>query len=672
VYNNFAAFILSFIMERHVNNIQDQLFMMKKLSEISENFLQYDGSSPIDYQKITDDLVELSKAKYAAFNLYDLAQPYFHTVALSGEVNVINKANAFLGFDISEKKWPFNEATMNKLRQKTTNRYSDLIDFAGDVLPLFVSKGLQSLFHISEIILVKIVVNQEMIGDFILLMEKGTEYSAESIIEIYSRQVGMLVIRKRTHDALVDSEEKYRLITDRVSDVIAVINLSLNKTTYVSPSIFQQRGYTVEEAMNQTIESSLTPESWAQTKQLIESEVAQFIANPSINTFFVSEVQQVHKDGHLLWIEISARYQFNKNNEIEMLIVSRNIDERKKAELEQTYFSLHDHLTNLYNRRYFETELVRLDVKRNLPIGIIMADVNGLKLINDSFGHDIGDQLLIKAGSVIKSQLREDEIFARVGGDEFAILLTNTNEDTIKKIIKRICEAMPKEKVANIPLSISFGYDLKKKDSQVMVDVLKKAEDNMYRSKLYETRFDREKTVDFILESLFEKSPRERAHAQNVRRLCEMMGKELGFDQTHINKIGKAAYYHDIGKIGMDESILNKANRLTDKELFTVRKHPESGWRIINSVSSLSDLSEFIMTHHEWVNGAGYPRGLKEDMIPLEAKVIAIADAYDVMTNPSSYKIPLNELEAKAELKKYSGIQFDPTLVDLFITKVIH
>ena len=769
---------------------------MQKLSEISEYFLQLPLENDIDYQKISDDLLELTNAKYAVFNIYDKTHSNLKTLSISKDNDIVMRINKALNVDISRLLWNYDPEVIAKQDKQISTRFIDLAELVGTRLPELLVKELQSEYKLGEVIVVKIVVNEEMIGDFVIIMEKGTPYEVETLVEYYSRQVGMSILQKRNHKSLIEnqsinkeiitsisdgiliidkhrtvtyqsancervfgwkasdligkqyknfiyeddiemmreqfysimkndvkvtmfecrikdkdgsfrivditatnefdnpsingilvtfhdiserkaienelkvSEEKYRLITENISDVIAVINLSLNKTTFVSPSIYQQRGYTVEEAMVQSIEDSLVPTSRELVQKLILEHTQIFLNNPQTPHELRTEVQQYHKDGHLIWVEILSRYQMNKDNEIEMLVVSRNIDERKKAEVLRTYFSLHDHLTGLYNRRFFEEELVRLDVERSLPMSIIMGDVNGLKLINDSFGHEIGDELLIKVAIVIKSQLREDEIFARLGGDEFAILLPHTDHATSKAIIHRIQEAIKKEKVANISLSISFGYDIKEKTTDIIVDVIKKAEDNMYRSKLCENRSSKGQTVDIIMEALFEKSPREKDHALRVRDLCEKFANALNFTEDRVQQIKKAAYVHDIGKIGIDADILNKSGKLNDKEMFMIRKHPEAGWRILNSVMAYTELSEFIMMHHEWVNGSGYPRGLKGDTIPLESRLLAIVDAYDVMTNPTSYKTPLSIQDAKSELNKYSGSQFDPFLVKMFIEKI--
>ncbi|MGB7595654.1 MAG: HD domain-containing phosphohydrolase, partial [Erysipelotrichaceae bacterium] len=477
--------------------------------------------------------------------------------------------------------------------------------------------------------------------------------------------------RKDAEKALKQSEEKYRLLTENILDVISVINLKDHRTTYVSPSVYHLRGFTVEEAMNETIEDMMTPESSAVVNSTIEMNIAEFIDHPDTDRHYITEAQEYCKDGSLIWVELSTRYRYNADRDIELLIVTRDITERKKVEQERIYLSFYDHLTGLYNRRFFEVELKRLDTERNLPFSIIMGDVNGLKFINDSFGHTEGDELLRKTAMILKGFSRQDDIIARLGGDEFAILLPSTGALETEAIIHRINELISKEKVSNMNLSISFGYDVKTKKEEDIQDIVKNAEDNMYRIKLYENKSLRSKTIDIVMNALVEKSDRELMHSKRVSSLCEKIAIALGYKTEHVNQMRIAGLVHDIGKIGIDERILNKSGKLDDKEWKAIVNHPEAGWRILNSANEFSELSEFILTHHESWDGNGYPRGLSGEKIPVEARIIAVADAYDAMTSQRSYREAIGEDAAVREIKRCCGTQFDPTIAKVFVEKVL-
>ena len=353
------------------------------------------------------------------------------------------------------------------------------------------------------------------------------------------------------------------------------------------------------------------------------------------------------------------------------LVTFMDITNRKKAENELLYLSYHDHLTGLYNRRYFEQELKNFDTPENLPLSIIMFDVNGLKLVNDSFGHDLGDVLLKKSAEAIKKACREDDIAARIGGDEFVVLLPKTAASEALQISNYIKELASNEKVANMELSISYGYDTKKTDNQSIIEIIANAENHMYRHKLYERSSIRSKITDLIMNTLFEKSGREAAHSNRVSIICQSISSKLNMGKDAVNKMKIAGLIHDIGKIGVDERILNKLGSLTAEERGHIERHPEIGWRLLSSTDEFSELAKYVLSHHENWDGTGYPNGLKGETIPLEARIISVADTYDAMTSERSYRKKMSRDEAVKELIRCSGTQFDPMVVDVFINEVL-
>jgi len=301
-----------------------------------------------------------------------------------------------------------------------------------------------------------------------------------------------------------------------------------------------------------------------------------------------------------------------------------------------------------------------------------MADVNGLKLTNDAFGHNSGDTLLLRFASILAAECRAHDIVARIGGDEFVILLPKTDERQAAVVIERLNTAIAKERIENLVLSASLGFAVKKDAAVNMNDVYKSAEDMMYRNKLSESSSVRSKTIDLILHSLFEKNDREMQHSQRVGNLCEKIARAMNFSKDDISQMNIAGMMHDIGKIGISEETLNKTEVLLPSEMTEIKRHSEIGYRILGSVSEFSKIADYVLEHHEKPDGTGYPKGLKDDEISVQAKIIALADSYDAMTSSRTYRKVLSGKEAVSELKRCSGTQFDPDIAKVFVVKVLN
>ena len=352
--------------------------------------------------------------------------------------------------------------------------------------------------------------------------------------------------------------------------------------------------------------------------------------------------------------------------------ILRDITDRKQKQNEIEYLSYHDSLTGLYNRRYFENILVEFNKENYVPVSIIMADINGLKLINDSFGHTAGDSLLKKSSDIFLSECPKNAVACRLGGDEFVIMLPNTDNAEAELLIQRIRMEAAKEKIGPIEISISFGCQTKQNQDQDINKVLANAENDMYQHKLYESLSTRSQTIDVIMNALFEKSKRESSHSKRVSALCATIATEMQLGKDTVNQIKMAGLIHDIGKIGISETILNKPGPLNENEWEEMKKHPEASWRILNSVKEFTELADFVLEHHEKWDGSGYPRGLQGEKISLQARIIALADAYDAMTSKRSYRKGLTKEEAITEIKNNAGTQFDPALCRIFVEQVLH
>ncbi len=349
----------------------------------------------------------------------------------------------------------------------------------------------------------------------------------------------------------------------------------------------------------------------------------------------------------------------------------QDITGRKKKEEQILYLSYHDQLTGLYNRRFYEEELKRLDTKRNLPLTVIMVDVDFLKSINDKFGHAIGDKVLKKVAEILKNGCRSDDIIARIGGDEFVILLPKTDISKTKQIIERIQRLSDEEKIEDVNISISFGSKTKNIEFENIKEIFKFAEDQMYKYKRSKILKVENSEVNQIMQSLYKNNTREHLHSIRVSKLCEAIAAGMNFDFADIAQIKIAGLMHDIGKVEINREILNKPEKLNKNERDIIKKHPESGYRILNSVPEFSEVASYVLQHHERWDGKGYPKGLRGEEILQIARIIAVADSYDAMTTDRIYEDALNDKEAIEELQRCSGTQFDPYIIEIFIEKVL-
>ncbi|MFA9465062.1 MAG: HD domain-containing phosphohydrolase [Velocimicrobium sp.] len=406
-------------------------------------------------------------------------------------------------------------------------------------------------------------------------------------------------------------------------------------------------------------------------KDVIPKEIAETGMQKIEDAFFYGTLQsfdyELEIEGQREVFELRIIQCF----EDKVMAIVRGITDEHKHLKQIEYLSYHDQVTRLYNRRFYEEELKHLDVLEFLPFCVIIADINGLKLVNDSFGHNAGDLLLGKFAQVLQSTCPKTDRIARIGGDEFAVLLPNTTEKQVEKIVQSIMENCEKENVNAITLSVSLGWGIKLDRDEELMDILKSAEDMMYKKKLLEAPSRRGKTIELIINTLHEKNPREEQHSHRVAELCEKLAIELKLPDHEKGELRSAGLLHDIGKIAIPEELLNKPGKLTREEYGNICRHPEIGYRILCSAHDMSDIAEFVFAHHERWDGKGYPRGLKEEEIPVVSRMIAIADAYDAMTSARSYRFSFSEEEAAMEILKNAGVQFDPELAHRFVYDVL-
>ncbi|MGM0421014.1 MAG: HD domain-containing phosphohydrolase [Bacillota bacterium] len=768
--------------------------LLKQIVDYSERFMQM-STEDIDYQEITDNLLQLSGAKYAVFNLFDKDGEHFTTKAISGNNKHTEKALSMLGLKLRGRKWPPDPERSAKIKARRINKLPSLIELVDDTFSKKLIKLINKRFALGEVVIISITKDDKMLGDFTIIMDEEDEFNRDDIVKIYTRHLGILITRKQLSDKLKASEERYRTMFD-AAPIGIMLEDEEGKILEMNEAHIQNSGYSKSDLVGRSVldtlalpehrelardniqrvlagedlvfdikskrnndeyfythikETSITLPDGSkgllsmqvditdrvkmeaelrENKDLLEKLTAQVpgavyqfqlfpdgsikfpYALGGIHEFHeidprklemdASEIfSRIHPDDYVhvaksikesaanltiwheeyrvvlpekgvRWLEGIARPEQKTGGSVLWHGYLRDVTERIERQNEIKYLLYRDSLTDLYNRRFFEEEMIRLDTQRQLPLSLIMADINGLKIINDSFGHARGDELLVKTAEILKEVVREEDILARWAGDEFALLLPKTDQLEAQKVLDRIKAKCSATENDELPISIGIGMATKIDPDQSLSTVLKEADDEMYQNKLLENKSTKSRIVRGLLNTLGAKSDETEEHAMRMAKLAYALGKKLGLSNSELNRLSLLASLHDIGKTSISEDVLVKSGKLTPEEWEMIKEHPERGYRIASASDEFSSIAEDILSHHERWDGKGYPRGLKGEDIPYLARIIAIVDAYDVMTSGRPYQAGIDEEEALAEIRVCAGSQFDPVLAQEFVELLNH
>ena len=376
---------------------------------------------------------------------------------------------------------------------------------------------------------------------------------------------------------------------------------------------------------------------------------------------------QLNSNGKIEYYEA----RFSPNGDDEVLAICRNITERTLMESQLKHLSLHDALTGLYNRTFFEEEMRRLEKQRDGVAGLLICDVDGLKIINDSLGHNAGDAILKDVADILRLVFRAGDVIARIGGDEFVVLLNTNSTRIFENACRRIKHQITAYNAKNpMPISLSVGFALSRQSPPDMNLLFKEADNNMYREKLHQKLSARSAIVQGLIKALEARDFITEGHGDRLQALAELFARKLGIPERSLPDLRLFAHFHDIGKVGIPDNILFKPDALDAEEWKIMKQHCEIGHRIAMSTPDLAPIANWILKHQEWWNGKGYPLGLKGEAIPLECRLLSITDAFDAMTNDRPYRKAMPVQAALAELRRCAGSQFDPALVDQFVTMV--
>jgi len=399
-----------------------------------------------------------------------------------------------------------------------------------------------------------------------------------------------------------------------------------------------------------------------------------------INSAFQA-IEKLFQTGEIQTLEFSS-YRSDKKEFLEarlalcgddkVLAVVRDISERKISEDNLYNMSIHDAQTGLYNRNYFELTLDEYSNKDTTGVGIVISDIDDLKLVNDTLGHPVGDDYLKIVANILCECFSQDDIVARIGGDEFAVLIQHTTTEELSVIALKVAELLgninSEERI--IPVCISLGYVVGNGQQKDISELLKMADNLMYREKLHDRQRKKSNIIDILTKMLGVRDFILEGHGDRMQQLCGNLAEAIGMSRNEIEDMRLFAQFHDIGKVGIPDKILFKLGRLTEEEKNEMQLHAEIGYRISLSSTKLSHISDWILSHHEWWDGRGYPFQLMGEDIPLQSRILSIVDAFDAMTNNRPYRNSLSKEEALAEMIKFKGIQFDPKLVDKFVALV--
>jgi diguanylate cyclase (GGDEF)-like protein/PAS domain S-box-containing protein len=595
---------------------------------------------------------------------------------------------------LAQLNLPGNQPVIFRLDNELIGGYQYLKDVKGEPALLIeitqprdiYKAGLQTVTHIAAVIafwglifglLVLVFMENSLLSR---LMRLNREVAAIGKLEDFSARVSqsghdeisqladsvnfMMGELEESHARLLENDLRLRRINDHMLDIVSQVNAA-GMLQYASPSFTRVLGYDTEVLLNSSFLRLIHEDDQGHFSSMM-SDVIRSLKPAAV------ELRLKNVRGDYLWMEMMMNPIINEMEVSGAVLAGRDITVRKQAQDRIRYISYHDSLTGLYNRTYFEQEMMALKRSEGIPMALFVCDLDGLKIINDTLGHRSGDWLLQRTAQLLKGCCGPDDIIARIGGDEFALLMHNCNRIGVEYIYQLIKERVEQHNASNpeIPMAISIGYAIRYDPNFSMASLFQEADNNMYREKLHSKQSGHSGLVATLMQALQERDFVTGGHVDRMDELVRDMGEILGLTSNQINDLCLLARFHDIGKVGIPDAILFKPGPLTADEYEQMQQHTEIGYRIARAATDLQPIADWILKHHEWWNGAGYPLGLKGDEIPLECRILAIVDAFDAIISVRPYRAARSVAEALQELELNAGIQFDPFLVEIFVQMI--
>lgn len=466
--------------------------------------------------------------------------------------------------------------------------------------------------------------------------------------------------------ALLLSEEKFRIIADFAHDWEEWL-AGDGTYEYISPSCERISGYSPEEFYRRPglLFEIVVPEDKKEFKDYLQTSLSQAgTLHPEI------EFRIRCKNQEQRWIASTSQAVATEDGRwLGCRTSHRDITKRKEAEEQLLLLSFHDSLTGLYNRNYYEQELLRLQDGRHLPLGLIIYDIDGLKMINDTLGHQCGDELIKHAAKILKDIFRDGDMIARTGGDEFVVLLPDCDPCIFHSAARRIKANMPLpggNSLSSCPISLSIGAALATEAPLNLQGLYKKADDLMYQDKQAHRSTFRTRVFRFM-EHMYHNYKKNVSATQKMVLDYALLVGGATLTRPQLKHLELLARYYDIGNIGVAATIFTNPGRLSEDEQKQMHLHCEIGSRIANFFPELTPISHNILIHHQHWDGKGYPPSDGQQPLPLINAILSVVVAYCSMITECPYRVRLTPLEAQAELHRCRGSEFNPDVVDLLI-----
>lgn len=536
---------------------------------------------------------------------------------------------------------------------------------------VFINENFKEVFEIDKLIDTNLdyiisIVGSFDVGYFENLIVLDASYNKLVLPIDDNTKLGVFI--KNTNLDFMNDINMFQLLIDSIPEIIFYKDNDLRYTiaNKQCKEFFKQRG--IDNIIGKTDADFQNEEELVEICKKSDKKVLE-----SRQTIYIDEkIPMTENDKYLIFQTIKTPIIDEYGNIYGLIGSARDNTKQKKLEEKLKTLSYRDSLTKLYNRTYFYEKIEEIVKEENFNIGVVVGDLNGLKVVNDAFGHAKGDIYISTVAKILKDACKEQDAYVfRWGGDEFITLLINATETDCKNYISKVDDLCKNIKGSQFNIAISQGYSIFNNENNDIDDVIKKADKILYRNKEFNKTEGSRQMLEKIKNDLSDKGIETSEHIDNIVNYCIKMGEYMNLRYDEIQKIRLLALMHDIGKSGIDERILLKKGKLTEEEYHIARTHVEIGHKIASMIPQISHISKEILSHHEKWDGSGYPKGLKGEEIPLLSRILSVVHAYDIMVSGCIYKDKMSKEEAIGVLKNNSGTQFDPNIVRIFLENVL-